>query len=168
MATEFEELKLQVTGEDMATDGLLRIRKELAGLTKEIVEQSDRLKKKSDEFGGQTRDFNTLAEQLGAAMGAFGRGLGYATVAATGASAAFSRKNGYLSDWVNKAIDVGNNAKMMCVNVGELKMIIDQLQRQGFTAQQSMSFVSGLSKTIADLVRPGSSVAEALIKGSDP
>ena len=168
MATEQEELRLQVTLVDNASAGLANLQKQLHGLaTGQTVAGLEKMNKVAAETAAKLKGVKDEGEKAGGVTMAFARGIGLAA----GAVAAF----GYnLVSTLDKFAQAGVKLRVLSNETGllpgQLKNIQDQMQQFGISTETANQNIKGFQTALADVVKNASQLRNKLMEeaGRDP
>src|SRR5262245_5428591 len=161
MGTEYEELRITVkligdTSADMA-----KLRQHFS----EVIVNARGIEEARRASLEDTRAIRQLTQSIA--------GLSTAMKAVSLLGAYFSirelrRQWAGLREWSTEIVQSTNQMRQIGASYDEFRNIADQFRRVGISAQETKQILAGVSRSVAELSRPGSSIRDALMQGAGP
>lgn len=171
---EYEELRLRVTLDDIASSQLQSLRRELATLgTGEQGAAFQRVTRQSTELTAVMRPLAQGSLNVRSAFTLMSSAIGPAGIAIAGLGFGLQRAAQGLNTVSRNLIELNAAGEALGVGGAQYDSIIRQLERMGITSQRATPFVTNLTQSVEQLVRGNSQIAQemrqiAIMPGSSP
>jgi uncharacterized protein (TIGR02594 family) len=167
MATEYEELRLNVSLVDNVSSALERIKSSLQNLGGGPSGAGmDRLKRQSQELTGTIKGLTGGFGEAATAIGKFAGPVGLAAGAVVGLGVAVAKALSGLRDYANEMDRLGKMATQTGLSAGQIKSMSEAMERSGISADKATANLSGLAGAMADIGRANSELRQKLLAGA--
>ena len=160
---EVEELKLIVSLTDNASPALQRIRTDLQATQAAAVQNHERFRRQSAETERALKETIGAFQSVGRAVDFFTGRFGAAGVGVAAFGYLVQAQIRSIKEYAEIRTKLSNSAFLVGTSTASLKQFEHAFERVGLSAGQAQQALQSLQKLHADLLRPGSDIAQRLL-----